>query len=180
MLTNFEESFMLWILGPDTDHLEHDSFRENYNSSAEWWLCFVYLLWHELPVCHFQDLFKINSKELLKFKRWFLIDWHSIFGSHDTRINVWRFNEDYFETTKRPAVEYRVEEVVIFERLIEHHKSGISCLTYDGIDCIISGNTQGSILLIDIGGNLLKELIFTTQFEPITSIKVRDLIKIYS
>ncbi len=77
-------------------------------------------------------------------------------------------------------MEYRVEEVVIFERLIEHHKSGISCLTYDGIDCIISGNTQGSILLIDISGNLLKELIFTTQFEPITSIKVRDLIKIYS
>ncbi len=96
----------------------------------------------------------------------------SIFGSHDTRINIWRFNQDFHETNKKPVEDYKVQEVVLFERLIEHHKSGISCLTYDGINCIISGNTQGSILLIDINGNLLRELIFTTEFEPITSIKV--------
>ena len=67
-----------------------------------------------------------------------------------------------------------------FDKLIEYHKSGITCLTYDGINCIVSGNTQGHVLLIDINGILLRQLSFTRNFEPITSIKVNQILHDFS
>ena len=57
-------------------------------------------------------------------------------------INVWRFNEDYMETFERPIEKPTIGDVLTFQQAIGHHKSGISCLTYDGINCIVSGNTQ--------------------------------------
>lgn len=95
-----------------------------------------------------------------------------IYGSHDKTINVWQFNPDYIESGDASTISLKVENVVNFDKVIEYHKSGITCLTYDGINCIVSANTQGTVLLIDINGILLRTLSFTTRFEPITSMKV--------
>jgi hypothetical protein len=81
---------------------------------------------------------------ILKFNLIYLIKLKSrIFGSHDKKINVWRFNPSYKESNEIAAEKITIDDVVKFERVIEHHKSGICCLTYDGIDCIVSSNTQG-------------------------------------
>jgi len=96
-----------------------------------------------------------------------------ICGSHDTQINIWKFNSNYIEKFEQPAVPFIESDILTFNKLIQHHKSAVMSLTYDGIDSIISANSEGLILIIDItNGDLLKELSFTNEIEPITCIRL--------
>ena len=66
----------------------------------------------------------------------------SISGSYDKTIHVWRFKEDYKESTQVEGV-YCDFCVVKHMKTIKHHKSMITSLTYDGINCIASSNSEG-------------------------------------
>ena len=68
-----------------------------------------------------------------------------ICGSHDKKINVWKFNSNYMEKFEKPKVSFTESDILTFVKLIEHHKSAVLALTYDGINTIISANAEGLI-----------------------------------
>ena len=64
--------------------------------------------------------------------------------------------------------------MILFHRDIKHHESPITCLEYDGIENIISANSAGVILIININGVLLHQLFMQKYLEPITCLKVNE------
>jgi hypothetical protein len=48
----------------------------------------------------------------------------------------------------------------------------ITSLAYDGIKTIVSSNADGAILLVDVGGRLVRELTFSKKPELVTKIRV--------
>ena len=66
-----------------------------------------------------------------------------ICGSHDTRINIWKFNQNYVEKFEKPTVPFVESDIISFDKMIFHHKSAVTALTYDGIKNIISANAEG-------------------------------------
>lgn len=95
-----------------------------------------------------------------------------ICGSHDTKINIWSFEPNYIERFEKPAIPFTERDIIKFDKLISHHKSAVTALTYDGINCLITANAEGLILIIDINGDLLKELSFTSEIEPINCLRL--------
>lgn len=165
MCLYLKKSPLLWLLGHAAHNLEHDSIRDGHSLKCQPGLHILHLFRYEIPVSSFftSKLYSILISTLLTDR---------IYGSHDKTINVWQFNPGYTESGDARTTSLKVENVVNFDKLIKYHKSGVTCLTYDGINCIVSANTQGSVLLIDINGILLRQLNFTSHFEPITSMKV--------
>ena len=66
-----------------------------------------------------------------------------ICGSHDKKINVWKFNPNYIEKFEKQRLPFTEADILSFDKLIEHHKSAVMALTYDGIKTIISANAEG-------------------------------------
>ena len=114
-------------------------------------LCLVYI--SITIICKFLYQYPIF------FKSFFSIYYQRICGSHDTKIKIWQFNPNYKEKFEKPENELTQEDVVSFLRLVEHHHSAITSLTYDGINCIISSNVEGFLIFIRIFINYFKSLL---------------------
>lgn len=102
---------------------------------------------------------------------------HRICGSHDKTIKIWKFNQSYKENldlSLNDTTNIKQSDVILFHRDIKHHESPITCLEYDGIENIISANTSGMILIININGVLLHQLFMQKYLEPITCLKVNE------
>ena len=56
---------------------------------------------------------------------------------------MWKFDENFIETNLRLKNNDNNLKIVQFERVIEHHKSAITSIKYDGINSIISSNKDG-------------------------------------
>ena len=103
-----------------------------------------------------------------------------ITGSADSSIKVWKFNPSYKDSFESPNEKIRTEDVIKYARVINHHKSSVTCLEYDGLECIISGNRQGYILIIDINGALRRVLYNVHCTEPITCLRLQGALIIAS
>lgn len=79
---------------------------------------------------------------LIFYKLWDLL-FLRIIGSHDQTISVWTFNASYMETFS--SYKHEIGDVVRLDRVIRHHKSPLTSLSYDGINSIISADCQGYI-----------------------------------
>ena len=52
-----------------------------------------------------------------------------ICGSHDTQINIWKFNSNYIEKFEKPTVPFIESDILTFNKLIQHHNSAVMSLT---------------------------------------------------
>ncbi|CAF0888646.1 unnamed protein product [Brachionus calyciflorus] len=94
-----------------------------------------------------------------------------IWGSLDKSINVWTFVKGYSEKNENKD-DFRIDQVINFQCLINHHKAGVKSLSYDGLGCIISADISGIVLISDTNGNLIKELTAPKYSDPITCLRL--------